>query len=417
MRIIVQKYGGSSVATIEKIKAVARKIVETKRAGFEVVAVVSAMGDTTDELLALARQASSDPSKRELDMLLSTGERISMALMSIAIQDLGEQSISFTGSQCGIITSDSHSAARIIDVRPFRVQDELARGRIVIVAGYQGTSYKNEITTLGRGGSDTSAVALAAALGAESCDIYSDVDGVYSADPRVVLSARKLDELEYDEMQELARQGARVLNAQAVEFAKRHRIAIHARSTFGGGTGTVIRRVDGFPEEQLRPLRAHGVTGVAGRDDVWSVTLSNLGADARARAFELLGAADILSLADAGAGGVRFVATRENVPDAEALVERFRSLPGVGVEAHFGLATASAVGTGVGDHAAGPAAVLATLAEAGIEVRSFFTSRYAVTVVVDASACKEAQRVLHRRFVDAPSAESPDARDESDVAT
>ena len=249
--VVVQKYGGSSVATPEKILAVAARIMQTRAAGHDVCVVVSATGDTTDELLAKARQLSPNPARRELDMLLSAGERIAMALLSIAIRELGGDAISFTGSQSGIITNDRHSDARIIEVRPFRVQDELARGKIVVVAGYQGVSYKKEVTTLGRGGSDTTAVAMAAALGARWCEICSDVDGVYSADPRVVATAQRIAALSYEEMQEMAEAGARVLNAQAVEFAKEKNIAIYARATVQaplGNTagadddGTVIRR-------------------------------------------------------------------------------------------------------------------------------------------------------------------------------
>ena len=249
MPILVQKYGGSSVSSLEKIRQVAKKVVAAKRHGYEVVVVVSAMGGTTDDLLKMAQTLSFSPSPRELDMLLSVGERISMTLLSIAIQEEGVRAISLTGSQCGIITTASHSNARIIDVRPFRVQDELALGQVVIVAGYQGTSYKREVTTLGRGGSDTTAVALAAALGAEACEIYSDVDGIYSADPHVVLDARRLAQLSYEEMIELSRSGARVLNQEAVSFARNARIALYAKSTHvPTSTGSVIGRPDGFLE-------------------------------------------------------------------------------------------------------------------------------------------------------------------------
>src|SRR5687768_41160 len=231
MSVIVQKYGGSSVADVQKLKAVAARVMRTRAQGHDVVVVVSAMGDTTDELLTLARQVSANPDRRELDMLLSAGERISMALLSLAIRELGGDAISFTGSQSGIITNDRHIDARIIEVRPFRVQDELARGRVVVVAGYQGVSYRREVTTLGRGGSDTTAVAMAAALGAEYCEICSDVDGVYTAAPRIVPDARRIGTLSYEETQELAESGAKVLNAQAVEFAKSAGIAIYARAT------------------------------------------------------------------------------------------------------------------------------------------------------------------------------------------
>ncbi|HEY7514640.1 MAG TPA: aspartate kinase, partial [Vicinamibacteria bacterium] len=207
MPVVVQKYGGSSVANVDRIREVAERVARTRSSGRDVVVVVSAMGDTTDDLLALARRLSDNPARRELDMLLTAGERISMALLALALNDRGVPAVSFTGSQSGIITNDAHTNARIVEVRPFRVEDELVRGKVVIVAGYQGVSYRKEVTTLGRGGSDTTAVALAAALGAEACEIYSDVEGVYSADPRVVPDARRLADLSYEEMQELAEAG------------------------------------------------------------------------------------------------------------------------------------------------------------------------------------------------------------------
>jgi len=267
MPIIVQKYGGSSVADIERIRLVARRVVQTKRAGNDVVVVVSAMGKTTDSLLAMASQINPSPSSRELDMLLTVGERITMALLSMAIQAEGVDAISFTGSQCGIITNASHNRAQIVEVRPFRVLDELENGKVVIVAGFQGVSYKREITTLGRGGSDTTAVALAAALGASHCEIYSDIEAVYTADPKVVLDARRLAEVSYEEMLELARHGAKVLNADAVEFARRAGIAVYTRSTFRSEPeGTVIRL---NPAPEPRP-----VVGVTGRKGVFAVEVA-----------------------------------------------------------------------------------------------------------------------------------------------
>lgn len=231
MNVVVQKYGGSSMADVACINRVADRIAASRSAGDSVVVVVSAMGKTTDQLLALARQISPSAPRRELDMLVSTGERVSMAALAIALDARGVDAISFTGSQSGIITNDRHFDARIIEVRPFRIEDELVRGRVVIVAGYQGMSYRREITTLGRGGSDTTAVALAAALSAARCEIYSDVDGVYSADPRVVSDAAHLGELGYETLQEMAEAGAKVLNADAVAFARKHKIAIFARRT------------------------------------------------------------------------------------------------------------------------------------------------------------------------------------------
>lgn len=240
MTVIVQKYGGSSVATIDKLGAVADRIVACKRAGNDMVVVVSAMGKTTDELLGMAHRVTQTPPRRELDMLVSTGERISMALLSMAIDARGEQAISFTGSQSGLITNDRHFDAKIIEVRPHRIEDELARGRIVIVAGYQGMSYKREITTLGRGGSDTTAIALAAALGAKQAEIYSDVDGVYSADPRVVNDARHLPSIDYETMQQMSVAGAKVLHSKAVAYAREHQIRIAARATFGSSRETLV---------------------------------------------------------------------------------------------------------------------------------------------------------------------------------
>src|SRR5215510_772840 len=227
--IVVQKYGGSSVADAEKIKLVAQRIARTKAAGKKVVVVVSAMGKTTNQLIEKARSISASPSRRELDMLLTCGEREAMSLLSMACAEEGLEAISFTGSQAGILTNDRHSGARIVEVRPFRVEDELDRGKVVIVAGFQGVSYKREITTLGRGGSDTTAVALAAALGAECCEICSDVDGVYSADPRIVGAAELLEAISHDQMLELAAHGANVLHAEAVEAARRFGVALYAR--------------------------------------------------------------------------------------------------------------------------------------------------------------------------------------------
>ena len=270
MSIVVQKYGGSSVATPEKLKQVAGRIIETRDAGHSVVVVVSAMADTTNELISLANQVSQSPERRELDMLLSAGERISMALLCMAIRELGGRAISFTGSQAGILTNDRHIDARIIEVRPIRVQDELEKGKIVIVAGYQGMSYKREITTLGRGGSDTTAVALAAALDAEWCEICSDVDGVYSADPRIVPDAKRIPELSYEETREMAENGAKVLNAQAVEFAADRNIAIYARATKGPLPGEDPTR-DGTVVRKLAPREPGFVTGIASVDEIYLV--------------------------------------------------------------------------------------------------------------------------------------------------
>jgi aspartate kinase len=243
MTCIVQKYGGSSVADVERLKKVARLIASVKEEHLDVAVVVSAMGKSTDNLVSMARDLSPKPPRREMDMLLSTGERITMALLCMALSEMGIDAVSLTGSQAGIITNDRHNDAQVIEVRPFRVEDELAKGKVVIIGGFQGVSYKRDITTLGRGGSDTTAVALAAALDAERCEIYSDVDGVYSADPSVVADARHLPEISYPEMQEMSTAGAKVLNAHAVQFAKEKNIAIYARSSFEPGRETIVRKL------------------------------------------------------------------------------------------------------------------------------------------------------------------------------
>ena len=243
MKLIVQKYGGSSVADVDKLKKIASMIAAVKKQGIDVVVVVSAMGKTTNQLIEMAKAISPNPPRREMDMLLSTGERTSMALLCIALHQEGIESISLTGSQAGIITNDRHNDARVIEVRPVRVLDELDKGKVVVIGGFQGVSYKRDITTLGRGGSDTSAVALAAALNAERCEIYSDVDGVYTTDPNIVKDAKHLPEISYQQIQEMAEAGAKVLNAQAVQFAKEAKIALFARDTFNPGKETIIKDV------------------------------------------------------------------------------------------------------------------------------------------------------------------------------
>jgi aspartate kinase len=386
MATVVQKFGGSSVADVEKIRKVAKKIAETRRAGRDVCVVVSAMGDTTDELLALAKKVSPTPPRRELDMLLSAGERISMALVSMALNDLGVAAISFTGSQSGIITNDSHAAARIVEVRPYRVQDELERGKVVIVAGYQGVSYKKEVTTLGRGGSDTTAVALAAALGAD-CEIYSDVAGVFTADPRVVPDARRLDALSYEEMQELAQAGAKVLNAQAVEFAKEKGIAIHARSTFGGAEETVVRGGS----------HAERIAGVASQRELALLGFPPADLPRVLDLLERRGAAS----AEIASSGERagLVLDLENVHDWPVLKKTLQAeVPGLSVE-DDGLGAVSVVGTGLSANHRVLRTVLEVLGAAGTPPRAVFTSALRVTAYCEARAVRDAVKELHRRLI------------------
>jgi aspartate kinase len=386
MPVVVQKYGGSSVADVEKIRKVAAKVAATRRTGADVCVVVSAMGDTTDELLALAKKVSPSPARRELDMLLTAGERISMALLSMALQDLGVEAISFTGSQSGIITTDAHAAARIVEVRPFRVQEELARGKVVIVAGYQGVSSKKEVTTLGRGGSDTTAVALAAALGAD-CEIYSDVAGVFTADPRVVPDARRLDTLSYDEMQELAGAGAKVLNAQAIEFAKEKGIAVHARSTFGGAEETVVRG-GAHPER---------IVGIATQREL---AVLGFPAEALARVLRELEERGAIA-AEIASPGARagLVLSLENVHDWPLLRASLRAaVPGIEL-ADEGLGAVSVVGTGLSAGHRVLREVTDALVALGAPARAIFTSALRVTACCDARVLPDAARALHARLL------------------
>jgi len=394
--VVVQKYGGSSVADVERIQKVADRVAATRQAGKHVVVVVSAMGDTTDELLALARKVTDTPSRRELDMLLSAGERISMALLSMALNARGVPAVSFTGSQSGIVTNDSHTNARIIEVRPFRVLDELQRGKVVIVAGYQGVSYKKEVTTLGRGGSDTTAVALAAALDAEACEIYSDVEGVYSADPRVVPEAQRLSELSYEEMQELAEAGAKVLNAQAVEFAKERGIAIYARASHAGPGETLVRK---FP-----PRAAGRVVGIASESGIAALSCSG-GEAELLRLLELLAeygapAKQLLFHATGdGAPLTSLVLPLENVHDAAALRREAGSRLGRSLAWREELGAVSAIGAGINASLAYVQRALRCLADSGTRVLGVSTSSFRISLIVEQAAVNDTVRRLHRELI------------------
>lgn len=399
MAIVVQKYGGSSVADPEKVRAVAKRVMRTRDLGHQVVVVVSAMGDTTDHLLELAKKVSANPERRELDLLLSVGERISMALLSMAIRDLGGNAISFTGSQAGIITNDRHVDARIIEVRPFRVQDELARGNIVIIAGYQGVSYRKEVTTLGRGGSDTTAVAMAAALDAEWCEICSDVDGVYSADPRVVPSAKRISTLSDEETQELAEAGAKVLNAQAVEFAKERGIAIYARATAQPPPGD-SELTDGTIVRKFASRPPGTVVGIASEKDLFL-----LEAGGRAdELFEFLDAQKVcgkqLYVASTdGTADIAMVISRENLHDEERFRSRLADRFGSAVRLVDGIGAVSAIGAGINTSyknlRAGSAAMSA------IRTLGISTSSFRITWLIPLASVDEAVRALHQTFIDA----------------
>ncbi len=397
MAVVVQKYGGSSVADVQKLKYVAERVMRTRALGHDVVVVVSAMGDTTDDLLGMAKKVSPNPDRRELDMLLSAGERISMALLSMAIRELGGDAVSFTGSQSGIITNDRHADARIIEVRPFRVQDELARGKIVVIAGYQGVSYRKEVTTLGRGGSDTTAVAIAAALNAEYCEICSDVDGVYSADPRVVKNARRIGSLSYEETQEMAESGAKVLNAQAVEFAKEKGIAIYARATQGPLPG-VDPSADGTVVRKDPPRMPGTVVGVASERDV--IILAG-----EAPAAEILALLD-----DRGVPGKQLhifadrtdvAISRENLHDEDKLRDALQTRLGGRARLIDGLGAVSVIGAGINATYANVRAGTETLSALNIAPSGMATSSFRITWMIPRNHIEEAVRALHARFIEA----------------
>jgi aspartate kinase len=408
LSIIVQKYGGSSVADVARLTQVAARVMRTRQAGHDVVVVVSAMGSATDDLLALAKQVSANPDRRELDMLLTAGERVSMALLSMAIRELGGAAISFTGSQSGIITTDRHVDARIIEVRPFRIQDELARGKIVVIAGYQGVSYRREVTTLGRGGSDTTAVAMAAALGAEYCEICSDVDGVYTADPRVVPAARRIGTLSYEETQELAESGAKVLNAEAVAFARDKGIAIYARATASALPGA-DPSADGTVVRQSPPRMPGAVVGVASERNV---LLFEMEASAEGLRSAEGSGLQLLDLLDAhGVAGkqlhqtadrLTLVVSRENLHDEARLRESLTARFGNRVRIVDDLGAVSVVGTGINASFTNVRRGTNALAAADIAPASMATSSFRITWMIPRLRLEEAVRLLHAGFLERP---------------
>jgi aspartate kinase len=396
LQVIVQKYGGSSVSTVEKIRAVAEKIVQVRRQGHAIVAVVSAMGDTTDHLLELARQVGPNLALRELDMLLSTGETVSAALLSLAIQSLGEQAVSLSASQCGVITNDVHSNARILEVRSDRIRKELARGNVVVIPGFQGVTVQQEITTLGRGGSDTSAVAIAAALETESCEIYTDVEGVYSVDPRIVPEAVALSELSAAEMQELAWHGAQVVKAEAVEFAKTNGVAVVVRSAFADGPGTLIPP-EPSPSSVYRPHRAE-VAGVTGRKDLIRITLNG---SQRDEIFAAVAKYDLIfgGLSGAGEASDLFISNLE-IPDPDAFTAEFAPHFNGAVKLTGELGAVSLIGFGLGSRPAALLDALRVLEEEDVPVIKSFTGRESLTFVIPRPWVDQSMKRLHRVFVE-----------------
>jgi aspartate kinase len=396
----VHKYGGSSVADIESIQRVARQVVDVATKGYAMVVVVSAMGKTTNVLLQMAQQIDPEPPRRELDMLLTVGERISMSLLSMAINKLGWEAISFTGSQSGILTTDSHSNARVIEVRPFRLQDELENGKIVIVAGFQGMSYKREITTLGRGGSDTTAIALAAALDAERVEIYSDVDGVYSADPRIVPEAYRLDEADTDEMMFLSKAGAKVMAADAMEYARKKNIAVWAKSTFSPQSpGTVIRKNPARDDRQF--------TAVTGKKDVVYVQFRKSAAAAEASdLFECLNAVGehqvlpfMSHVSFQGNVGATFLYSLADLHLREVFERRLRERFGPAIEIRGDIGTVTLVGAGIAEDRETHPRITAFLHEHKELVHQVFFAPLGVTMLTNVSDVDHLVKDTHALFL------------------
>jgi aspartate kinase len=400
MSVIVQKYGGTSVADVGRIRAVADRVAVAKERGQDVVVVVSAMGQSTDELMAMAQALSPVPNPRELDLLLTAGERIAMSLLAITLNERGLPAASYTGSQAGIITDTSHGEARIIDIRPGRIQDSLGRGNIVIVAGFQGISTAYDVTTLGRGGSDTTAVALAAALLSEVCEIYTDVPGVFTADPRLVPGARKLHAVSYEEMLELAASGAKVLQARSVEYARRYGVRIHVRSSFSDEDGTWITEEDERMEQAI-------ISGVAADDSEAKVTLEDVPDRPGVAATIFRALADqgvnvdmiVQNVSHEGSTDLSFTAPRQDLPRVKATLDRVVEEIGA---ARFtmddGIAKVSLVGAGMKSHPGVAAGMFAALAAEGINIEMISTSSIRISCVVRASDADRAVRAVHQRF-------------------
>jgi aspartate kinase len=383
---VVMKFGGTSVAGPERLRNVARRLVSAREAGNRVVGVLSAMGATTNELLSLAHQVSARPDPRELDMLISVGERISCALAAMAINDLGQRAVSLTGSQAGIVTDTSHGKAKIVDVRARRIHESLDRDEIVLVAGFQGVSTSQDVTTLGRGGSDTTAVALAAALGAERCEIYTDVEGVFTADPRIVPAAQKLHAVSYEEMLELAASGAKVLQLRSVEFARNHGVTMHVRSTFTDAEGTWIREED---ERMLEKAMIAGITS-----DVDEAVYEVETADS-AKLFQALADASVnVDTVIQIGSGFMFSAPQEDRAAAAAALEGL----GVRFNERDGLGKVSVVGAGMKTHPGVAAKAFSTLADSGVESHFVSTSPIKIAFYVSRDDVDRSVRALHDAF-------------------
>jgi aspartate kinase len=405
--IVVQKYGGSSVADAEGIKRVAQRIVDAKRAGNDVVVVVSAMGDSTDELLDLAQQVSPLPAGRELDMLLTAGERISMALLAMAIGNLGQEARSYTGSQAGVITDSAHGKAKIIDVTPGRLEKALERGAVAIVAGFQGVSQDSkDITTLGRGGSDTTAVALAAALNADVCEIYTDVDGVFTADPRIVPSARKRDRISYEEMLEMAACGAKILHLRCVEYARRYGMPIHVRSSFSQKPGTWIADDDDVEVDNMEQAIIAGVAHDRSEAKITVVAVPDKVGEA-ARIFEALADAEVnidmvvqnVSAASTNRTDISFTLPRTDGQTAMMALAKIKDEVGYDSLLYDDqIGKVSLIGAGMRSHPGVTAKFFAALASAGVNIEMISTSEIRISVIVEQAQVDAAVASTHSAF-------------------
>lgn len=404
MGLIVQKYGGTSVADPDRMRNVAKHIAALRAQGTDIVAVVSAMGKATDNLVELARQVSSNPQGREMDMLLTTGERISMSLLCMALHDVGCDAMSFTGSQVGIITDTSHTKAKILEIKGDRVREALAAGKVAVVAGFQGVSTEREITTLGRGGSDTTAVALAAALKADACEIYTDVTGVFSADPRLVPQARKLKELSFDEMLEMAGAGSKVLALRSVEFARNHNVPIHVRSSFTWEEGTWVRGID---EERKRKMEEPIISGVV--HDVGEAKMTLLGVPDRpgvsALLFESLAGANVnvdmivQNTSIDGTTDISFTLPIGDIKIAEPILKKVGDEVGAtGINKDENIVKLSLVGAGMKSSPGIAAKMFRVLADNSVNIEMISTSTIRISVVVERSQLEKAVRALHTAF-------------------
>jgi aspartate kinase len=399
-KLIVQKYGGSSVANPERIKRVAHRVVEAKRSGANVVVVVSALGDTTDELLQLAAQVSDHPAERELDMLMATGEQVSVALLAMAIHALGEDAVSFTGAQVGILTEGTHTKARIVAINTRRLEPELLRSRIVIVAGFQGVNTNQDITTLGRGGSDLTAVALAHALHADVCEIFTDVEGVYTADPRIVPEARKLAAISYDEMLEMASLGAQVMQARSIFVAKRFNIPIHVRSSFSLREGTMIQKT-------VRAMEDIVVSGVTLRRDEAKITIRDVPdkPGMAAEIFRDLAAAGInvdmivQNVSREGSTDLSFTVDKGDLASTLRVSRQVSRRIGAGeVTTDEGVAKLSIVGIGMRSHSGVAAKMFEAMAKERVNIEMISTSEIKISCVIRKIHADRAVRVVHRAF-------------------